>query len=254
MADEELWKKLTAEFGPDEVEIKPQPYKKDSPRGKCDVCGGTHGLPALHLDFVGHARLTMRLNSVVGPDGWSWEPFAIGTDGLPAMGHGGLWIRLTILGVTKIGFGDAPGQSGGTATKEIIGDALRNAAMRFGIATYLWSKSERERAKAAREGADQERDYDYAEATSKPDALAEAKAEAFAAARSLKLTNEEMIAEWQVWDDGGHPGTVTDPAKFVAFAAHLKSSMPAAGTPGGWPRNEGKREEFAQEMKERADS
>lgn len=86
------------------------------------------------------------------------------------------------------------------------------------------------------------------------DPLAEAKAEAFAAARTLRLTNEEMIAEWQVWDDGGHPGTVTDPAKFLAFAAHLKSSMPAAGTPGGWPRNEDKREEFAQQTKERADS
>lgn len=61
------------------------------------------------------------------------------------------------------------------------------------------------------------------------DPLAVAKAEAFAAARSLKLTNEEMIAEWQVWDDGGHPKDVTEPAKFLAFAAHLKASMPTAG-------------------------
>ena len=55
---------------------------------------------------------------------------------------GGLWIKLTIHGVTKLGFGDAGGKTGPNAVKELIGDCLRNASMRFGVATYLWSKSE----------------------------------------------------------------------------------------------------------------
>lgn len=223
---EAKWKALRAPFAEDEVELLPKPYSKDSPKGNCKDCGGYHGLPAVHLSYVGHAGLTMRLDDVVGPAGWSWEPFALDAAGLPAMGHGGMWIRLTILDVTKIGFGDANGKTGPSATKEIIGDALRNAAMRFGIGTYLWSKSDKAHAILARQGVDED---SAPQADTRPDPLAEAKAEAFAAARALKLTNEEMIAEWQVWDDGGHPGTVTDPAKFLAFAAHLKSSMPAAG-------------------------
>jgi hypothetical protein len=54
-----------------------------------------------------------------------------------------MWIRLTVhdadgLPVTRLGYGDAPGKS--SAMKELIGDAIRNAGMRFGIALDLWSK------------------------------------------------------------------------------------------------------------------
>jgi hypothetical protein len=55
---------------------------------------------------------------------------------------GGLWIKLTVCGMTRIGFGDAPKKIGGDATKECIGDAIRNAAMRFGAALDLWHKGE----------------------------------------------------------------------------------------------------------------
>jgi hypothetical protein len=85
------------------------------------------------LDFVGHAAVVDRLLAV-DPE-WSWEPFALGPDGLPAIDrHGNLWIRLTICGVTRIGVGD------GKSLKECIGDALRNGAMRFGVALDLWAK------------------------------------------------------------------------------------------------------------------
>jgi hypothetical protein len=85
------------------------------------------------LDYVGHAAVTDRLLTV-DPD-WTWEPFAIGPDGLPAPDReGNLWIRLTVCGVTRIGVGD------GKNAKERIGDALRNAAMRFGVALDLWAK------------------------------------------------------------------------------------------------------------------
>src|SRR5215217_6523677 len=59
--------------------------------------------------------------------------------GLPAVDRAGnLWIRLTVAGVTRIGVGD------GNSMKERIGDAIRNAAMRFGVALDLWSKEELE--------------------------------------------------------------------------------------------------------------
>ena len=55
---------------------------------------------------------------------------------------GGLWIKLTVRGVTRLGYGDANGKTGSNAIKEIIGDAIRNAAMRFGAALELWHKGE----------------------------------------------------------------------------------------------------------------
>lgn len=89
------------------------------------------------LDYVGHAAVTDRLIEV-DPE-WTWEPVALNEHGLPAYDQqGGLWIRLTIGGVTRLGYGD------GKTPKERIGDAIRNAAMRFGVALDLWSKEELE--------------------------------------------------------------------------------------------------------------
>jgi hypothetical protein len=92
------------------------------------------------LDFVGHAAVTDRLNNVVGPWDWNWEPLSVDENGLPRLdSKGNLWIKLTIHGVTRLGYGD-----GSSSIKELIGDALRNAAMRFGVALDLWSKEELE--------------------------------------------------------------------------------------------------------------
>lgn len=107
----------------------------------CKECGGHHHKDAVHLDYVGHAALTHRLLDT-DPE-WFWEPVAFGQDGLPVLDrNGGLWIRLTVLGVTRLGYGDADGKQGGNAIKEAIGDALRNAAMRFGAALDLWHKGD----------------------------------------------------------------------------------------------------------------
>jgi hypothetical protein len=93
------------------------------------------------LDFVGHGYLTARFLDV-DPE-WTWEPFALDVNGLPLLDEsGGLWIRLTICGVTRIGYGDASGKKGPNAVKEAIGDALRNAGMRFGAALSLWCKGD----------------------------------------------------------------------------------------------------------------
>lgn len=93
------------------------------------------------LDYVGHAALTDRL--LDADPNWNWEPLALGPDGLPALdANGGLWIRLTVCGLTRLGYGHAGTKKGGDAIKELIGDALRNAAMRFGAALDLWHKGD----------------------------------------------------------------------------------------------------------------
>ena len=93
------------------------------------------------LAYVGHAALTDRL--LDADPMWTWEPLAISPDGLPVIDNlGGLWIRLTVCGVTRMGYGDAGDKTGPNAIKEAIGDALRNAAMRFGAALDLWHKGD----------------------------------------------------------------------------------------------------------------
>lgn len=95
----------------------------------------------VQLDFVGHAATTDRLLAV-DPE-WTWEPVTYDPRGLPGIDeHGGLWIRLTVAGVTRLGYGDAGGKKGPNAIKEAIGDAIRNAAMRFGVALDLWAKED----------------------------------------------------------------------------------------------------------------
>lgn len=133
--------KLRAPFPPHQISILPKPYNRDAPKSNCRECGSYHGQPAVHLSYVGHAALTDRFLEV-DPE-WSWEPVAWAPDGLPAFDKlGGLWIRLTLCGVTRLGYGDAQGKTGPNAIKEAIGDALRNAGMRFGAALDLWHKGD----------------------------------------------------------------------------------------------------------------
>lgn len=116
--------------------------KADYKKGvRCKVCGSWHHPDVVHLDYVGHAALTDRLLDV--DPHWSWEPAGLAPNGLPAFDqNGGLWIKLTVCGMTRLGYGHAGDKSGGDAVKEIIGDALRNAAMRFGAALDLWHKGD----------------------------------------------------------------------------------------------------------------
>lgn len=132
---------LREPFPPHQISLLPKPLKRDAPKGKCAECGGYHGLPAIHLNYVGHAALTDRLLEC--DEQWSWEPLAYGPDGLPMLDQcGGMWIKLTVCGLTRLGYGDAQGKTGPDAMKERIGDALRNAAMRFGAALDLWHKGD----------------------------------------------------------------------------------------------------------------
>ncbi len=137
-------------------------------KAKCQVCQSYVSTQHIHIDYVGHADVTTRLLEA-DPD-WSWEPkardidpavlaaavatgnpevvrmvleasppkFDLDNQGEPV----GLWINLTVGGVTRPGFGSVPsGQF--DAVKVLIGDSLRNAAMRFGVALDLWAKGDR---------------------------------------------------------------------------------------------------------------
>jgi hypothetical protein len=116
--------------------------KKDFKTGmRCNLCGSWHHKDVIHLDYVGHAALTDRL--LDADIGWSWEALSLNEQGLPAMdANKGMWIKLTVCGITRLGYGDAGDKTGGNAIKEVIGDALRNAAMRFGAALDLWHKGD----------------------------------------------------------------------------------------------------------------
>lgn len=93
------------------------------------------------LDFVGHAHVTDRLLEV-DPE-WTWEPCGVDQYGCPALvttdSYTSLWIRLTVCGVTRIGVGTESTKST-DLHKQLISDALRNAAMRFGVALDLWAR------------------------------------------------------------------------------------------------------------------
>lgn len=104
------------------------------------------------LDYVGHAAVTDRL-LMVDPE-WTWEPVAFAADGAPLIRVAGkdaeLWIRLTVCGVTRYGVGTAASSSVDLA-KQLVSDAIRNAAMRFGVALDLWSREELEGGQEAAE-------------------------------------------------------------------------------------------------------
>src|SRR6185312_10673380 len=171
--------KLREPFAPNQISKLPKPYKKDSPKGQCKECGGYHGLPAAHLEYVGHAALTNRL--LDADPNWTWEPLALGPDGYPVIdGSGGMWIKLTVCGVTRLGYGDAQGKTGGDAMKERIGDALRNAAMRFGAALDLWHKGEL-----------------HAEEKEEPELLPAEKFEYFKKRIKDQVTKEKAKEVWQ---------------------------------------------------------
>ena len=109
--------------------------------GKCkqNMPNGGH----IDLAYVGHAEATNRLLNV--DPFWDWEPLTVDERGLPQVdGYRGLWIRLTVCGMSRLGYGHAGDKTGGDAVKEVIGDAIRNAGMRFGMALDLWTSSDLE--------------------------------------------------------------------------------------------------------------
>ena len=98
----------------------------------------TRTIAGRSISYLNHAIVTDRLIQV--DQNWSWEPMGINLDGTPVIdGVGGLWIRLTLCESTRIGYGASDAhQKGADAIKSAISDAIKNAAMRFGVALDLW--------------------------------------------------------------------------------------------------------------------
>lgn len=151
---------LLRPFEPNQISKLPKPTKdqteavrNDYKKGiRCELCGGWHHPQVVHLDYVGHAALTYRLLET--DINWNWEPLALDARGLPLLDeNGGLWIKLTVLGQTRLGYGTAEANKQ-DRMKELIGDALRNAAMRFGAALDLWHKGD----SLHKENADEEKE------------------------------------------------------------------------------------------------
>jgi hypothetical protein len=149
MSDEKLTglALLRAPFPENQIGQKPSGTKAQnecpaSEKVNCAVCGGFHHPRIKHLSFIGHAALTDRL--LDADPLWSWEPLAYDEQGLPRFdASGGLWGKLTVCGVTRIGYGHAQASQYkeiGSREKEVIGDLLRNIGMRFGAALELWHK------------------------------------------------------------------------------------------------------------------
>lgn len=156
--DAEIQKKLREKFDTARIGLKPKITcgmcsKSQSkacdkhPKAKCTSLRGEPGCGQwltpqhMHIEFVSHADVTDRLLEV-DPE-WTWEPVALAPNGLPALTpDGGLWIRLTVAGVTRIGYGGADGKTGDDGVKEAVSDAIKVTAMRFGVALDLWRKSE----------------------------------------------------------------------------------------------------------------
>lgn len=167
------------------------------PKANCAVCGGYHATSRIiHLDYVGHAALTDRLLDT--DPMWTWEPVAF-RDGLPALdANGGLWIKLTVCGVTRLGYGSADGKKGGDAVKELIGDALRNAAMRFGAALDLWHKGDLHAADAEPEA-------------DEPEVHTMASAEELAANLLRGCGSKEMLKDAWTRNEAGWRGVMDEP-------------------------------------------
>jgi len=103
---------------------------------------GTIPRNGINLAYVSHADITKILIEV--DPAWSWQPIEW-VNGRPAInvenGTATMWATLTLLGKSMLGVGSVRADKQ-DLDKELVGDFLRNAAMRFGIALSLWSKQD----------------------------------------------------------------------------------------------------------------
>lgn len=165
---------LRAPFAPEQIGTLPK--------------GGTN------LSYVGHAAVTDRLLAV--DPTWVWEPDRT-PDGRWDVQYVGneavLTGTLTICGVTRPCVGIATTKSF-ELFKQLQSDAIRNGAMRFGVALDLWSKEDLHPAD------DSKRDYEAHTVSVQKQRLLEAcggdtaKAKSLWGGRTEALSDDEMNA------------------------------------------------------------
>jgi len=113
--DEDLWLRLAEPFPDDEIHWRVEAISKDKRR-------------AMVVPYVDARAVLDRLDEVVGPEGWydAYELLAQGKEGYAVKA------RLTVLGVTKEDVGE------GDSLKAAFSDALKRAAVKFGIGRHLY--------------------------------------------------------------------------------------------------------------------
>ena len=111
---------LAAAFEPDAVEWRPQ--GKTTPNARCQL-----------VPYVDARTVQDRLDAVVGPGGWTFEIEPVVVDaGELRVARG----RLSIYGASKDDIGSA---STFEPSKGCASDALKRAAVQFGIGRYLYA-------------------------------------------------------------------------------------------------------------------
>jgi hypothetical protein len=111
---------------------------------KCGKCRNNITSAHVDLDYVGHADVTRAL-TMIDPE-WDWEPCGWTETGEPQITVRGnktlvMWGRLTLHGKQRICVGSCSIDKE-DADKELVGDLIRNGAMRHNLYGALWSKAE----------------------------------------------------------------------------------------------------------------
>jgi hypothetical protein len=118
--NDDVGRRLAVPFDPAEVKWKTQSVK------------GNRALAVAYID----ARVVMdRLDSVAGPDGWQDEYTVLANDSVMCR----LSVRMGDQWVTRMDVGSPSEQPDeGDRTKASVSDALKRAAVKFGIGRYLY--------------------------------------------------------------------------------------------------------------------
>jgi hypothetical protein len=191
-------------------------------RKRCNTCKAVVSEAHIHVDYVGHAHVTERLLAV--DPLWSWEPMAMAS-GMPVLDqYNGMWIKLTVCGVSRLGYGHASGKTGGDAVKETIGDAIRNAAMRFGVALDLWKKEPGPTGEAV-----PDRPVEKVKQT--PDERrAELRGQIANLGRIQSKSPAQVAAEFFEWSRGRTEIAAADEAALIEFKDQLTRPAPGGGS------------------------
>lgn len=200
--------------------------QKSQPRRTDGWCGNWMSEQHMHIDYVGHAEIT-RILTEIDPT-WHWTPLGSDDNGTPVITYSGkeavLWGSLFVFGHGRIGVGTCEKGKHDEA-KELIGDFLRNAAMRFGIGLRLWSKNEWEST------------VDETPASTSPpqDRIATTRTQAAAvvdAAAKHVVSDEEKAAAAALVDPEAHPDIALI-AKYGSKARVQIAARAAAREAGG---------------------
>jgi len=116
----EILETLSRPFDPEDVEIKVQAVNKDRTRAQV-------------VAYVDARTVLDRLDEAVGPEGWN-DTYEVLTNGTDSDGRRLVEVKcvLTVLGVSKEDVGE------GDSLKAAFSDALKRAAVKFGIGRYLY--------------------------------------------------------------------------------------------------------------------